>query len=64
MQRQALMGKVETLLPKFNSFSKSKKLEVLLFGIFPENRDYYFINTSIQVAVQHFLLDTKRFENQ
>ena len=64
VQRQSLMGKVEQLLPLFKSFTKTKKLEVLLFGIYPENRDYYYINTSLQKAVQHFLIDTHRFDNQ
>ena len=52
------MSKVEKILPKFGN------LEVLLFGIFPDNLDIYQTNKSLQIAVQQFLISTNRFNNQ
>ena len=62
VQRQTLMGKVEQILSTFKNFTDTNKLEVLLFGMYPEKRDYFMINKSLQVAVQHYLIDTKRFD--
>ena len=36
VQRQTLMGKVEQILSTFKNFTDTNKLEVLLFGIYPE----------------------------
>ena len=58
------MSKVEKLLPKFGSFKDKRKLEILLFGISPDNPDFYQINKSLQIAVQQFLVYTNRFNNQ
>ena len=58
------MSKVEKLLPKFGNFKEKRKLEILLFGIFPDNPDFYQTNKSLQIAVQQFLVSTNRFYNQ
>ena len=63
-ERLTLLSKVENLLPKFKNFTEKKQLQVLLFGLFPDNPDYYQINKSLQIAVQQFLLSTKRFDCQ
>jgi hypothetical protein len=61
IDRQTLMVKVENLLHNFNTFTETKKLQILLFGIYPDNPDYYFINKSLQIAVQQYLISSKRF---
>ena len=43
-ERLTLVSKVEKLLPKFNSFKEKRKLEVWLFGLYPDNPDFYQIN--------------------
>ena len=58
------MSKVETLLPKFGNFKEKLKLEILLFGMYPDNPDFYQTNKYLQIAVQQFLVATKRFNNQ
>ena len=61
-ERLTLLSKVESILPKFKTFTEKRKLDVLLFGIFPDNPDYYQINKSLQISVQQFLVSTKRFD--
>ena len=41
-----------------------KKFDILLFGIYPDNPDYYYINKNLQATVQKFLWGIKRFDNQ
>ena len=60
-ERQILFQLVEHYIPKFSKLSKSKQYDILLFGISPENPDFYTTNTTISIAVQKFILKTKRF---
>ena len=52
------------LFNKFGNFKEKRKLEILLFGIFPDNPDFYQTNKSLQIAVQQFLVSTNRLNNQ
>ena len=63
-ERLTLMGKVENIIPKFCRFTEKRKLEILLFGIHPDNPDYYQQNRSLQIIVSQFLIATKRFDVQ
>ena len=63
-ERLTLFSKVEKLLPKFTSFTERRKLEVLLYGLYPDNPDFYQTNKSLQIAVQQYLISTQRFNNQ
>ena len=58
-ERLTLMSKVETLLPKFGNFTEKQKLEILLFGIYPDNPDFYQTNKYLQIKVQQFLCQLK-----
>ena len=60
-ERQTLFSLVEHYIPKFSNFSKSKKYEVLVMGIHNDNPEYKHTNTTISIAVQNFILKTKRF---
>ena len=63
-ERLTLMSKVETILPNFYKLPEKRKLEVLLFGLHPDNPDYYQLNKSLQIVVSQFLLSIKRFDIQ
>ena len=60
-ERQALFGLIEHYIPKFLNFSKQKKLEIILRGVNIDNDDFISTNISITIAVQNFILQTKRF---
>ena len=56
-----LFGLFEHFIPKFPSFTKAKKLEILLRGFEMDNNDFIQLNTTLTLAVQNFILNTKRF---
>ena len=60
-ERQALFDRVEHYIPKFKSFSKSLKYEILVMGIHSKDPYYYSTNTTISIAVQNFIMKTRRF---
>ena len=59
--RLTLFGQVAHLIPKFQTFTKKRKAEILLHGFQPNIPDYYHTNISLQYHVQNFVLKTKRF---
>ena len=61
-ERQTLFDLVEHYIPNFLKLSKTKQFEILLFGITPENSDFHTTNTTISIAVQKFILKSKRFQ--
>ena len=60
-ERQILFELIEHYIPKFKNLSKQKKLDIILNGIDPENPDFLPTNTTLTIAVQKFILQTKRF---
>ena len=62
-ERQTLFDRVEHFIPKFKSFSKFKKYETLVMGINPKDPYFYTTNTTISIAVQNFIMKTKRFSD-
>ena len=60
-ERQALFGLIEHYIPKFTSFIKSKKLDIIINGFEIKNEDFVPLNTTLTLAVQKFILNTKRF---
>ena len=61
-ERQTLYNLVEHYIPNFSKISKTKQFEILLMGICPENPDFITTNTKISIAVQQYILKTKRFK--
>jgi hypothetical protein len=61
-ERQTLMGKMEQLVFRFNSLSNTKQLQILLYGNHPDNQELYLTNKLIQISVQQFILNSKRFD--
>ena len=60
-ERKSLFNKISEYLPRFQTFSKSKKLEIILSGINLSNTEPDQRNIPIVFAVQNFILKTKRF---
>ena len=60
-ERQTLFDRVEHYIPKFKSLSKSLKYEILVMGINSKDPYYYSTNTTITIAVQNFIMKTRRF---
>ena len=61
-ERQALFDRVEHYIPKFKSFGKLHKYEILVKGINTNDPDFHYTNTSLSIAVQNFIFKTKRFQ--
>ena len=60
-ERQILFDLVEYYIPKFPTFTKSQKFDIILRGFEIDNKEYIGLNTTLTFAVQKFILQTKRF---
>ena len=60
-ERQNLFDLVEYLIPKFSKLNKKQKIEILTRGIDINNPEFVITNIRIFLAVQTFILKTKRF---
>ena len=60
-ERQTLFNLVEHYIPNFPKLNKTKQFDILLLGITPENPEFHTTNTILTIAVQTFILKTKRF---
>ena len=60
-ERQTLYNLVEHYIPHFSKKSKIKQYEILVMGINTDQPEFDSTNTTISIAVQKFILTTKRF---
>ena len=60
-ERIRLFDRMLSILPKFNSFTKKQKIEILLNGIYLKNNFIDCRNIPITFAIQNYILSTKRF---
>ena len=60
-ERRLLLDTIEQLIPKFKNFTAKKKVEILLFGINLDKEEIDSRNVKITLAVQKYILDSKRF---
>ena len=60
-ERQTLYNLVEHYVPQFKTMNKKRKYETLVMGIDPNNLEFTQTNTTISIAVQKFIFETKRF---
>ena len=60
-ERLILFNKIEHHIPKFQNYTKQRKLDIILRGYNPNNADFYQLNRTLTVAVQNYLMQTKRF---
>ena len=56
-----MFGLFEHYIPKFQDFTKTRKLDIILKGFEIQNDDFIQLNTTLTLAVQNFILNTKRF---
>ena len=62
-ERQTLFNQVEHFIPNFKSLGKSSKFKILVMGIDTDDPELNSTNISISIAVQNFILKSKRFPN-
>ena len=60
-ERQNLFNLVEYLIPKFSKLNRKQKFEILTRGIDIDNPEFFTTNIRISLAVQTFIMKTKRF---
>ena len=60
-ERRTLFGLIEHYLPNFTNYTKTKKLDIILKGFEIQNVEFIQLNTTLTLAVQNYLLNTKRF---
>ena len=60
-ERQTLFSLVEHYIPKFTKMNKNAKYELLMTGIKNHDPDYNDLNAKLTIAVQNFIIQTKRF---
>ena len=63
-ERRTLFGIFEHYIPKFVTFSKRKKLDIILNGFDKDNPEIYSTNVKLQIATQSYVLKTQRFEQR
>ena len=60
-ERRTMIGVFEQYLPKFNSYTKNKKLNIIFNGFDRDNTELFKTNVTLQYTVQNFIIKTKRF---
>jgi hypothetical protein len=60
-EHQSLFSLIEHYVPNFNRFNKQKKLDLILKGVNIVNSEFFQTNVTLTLAVQNFILLTKRF---
>ena len=60
-ERQTLYNLVEHYIPQFLNKTKQKQYEILTMGINTDQPEFNSTNATISIAVQKFILSTKRF---
>ena len=60
-ERQVLFNLVEHYIPNFKNFNKKQKLNILLTGINTDDPEIFHLNKTLTIAVQNFIIETKRF---
>ena len=61
VERVTLYNLVKLVLPIFENLPYCKQFDILMFGYKKDNPDFYFVNVKIQLALQKYVLQTKRF---
>ena len=60
-ERRTMIGVFEQYLPKFNTYTKNKKLNIIFNGFDRDNTELFKTNVTLQYTVQNFIIKTKRF---
>ena len=62
-ERQTLFSKIEHYIPNFPNFTKQRKLDLILRGLYIDNSDFLPLNTTLTITAQNYILQTKRFDD-
>ena len=62
LERQYLFDLIEHYIPNFKKLNKKCKLDIIMNGLERDNTEYFHLNTTLTLAVQLYILKTKRFE--
>ena len=57
-ERRTMFGVFEQYLPKFQTYTKNKKLDIILNGFDRDNNDLFKTNVTLQYSVKIFVLKT------
>ena len=60
-ERQILFNLFEHYIPTFKNLNKKQKLNLLLKGLDTDDPEYFILNKTLTIAVQNFIIATKRF---
>ena len=60
-ERRVLLNLFEHFNPTFKNLSRKKKLDMLLTGIKTDDPQFFSLNKTLTIAVQNFIIETKRF---
>ena len=58
-ERRTMIGVLEQYLPKFNTYTKNKKLDIICNGFDKDNIELFKTNVTLQYTVQNFIIKTK-----
>ena len=56
-----MIGVFEQYLPKFNTSTKNKKLNIIFYRYDRDNTELFKTNVTLPYTVQNFIIITKRF---
>ena len=62
-ERRVLFQQIEHFIPHFQRFNRKKKIDIILRGIDIDNQEILSTNISLTIAVQKFIISTKRFSH-
>ena len=60
-ERHILFNLFEHYIPTFKNLNKNRKLDILLAGIKTNDPEFFSLNKTLTIAVQNFIIETKRF---
>ena len=60
-ERRILFDLIEHHVPNFLHFNNKQKIDILLNGIRTDDPDLFYLNKTLTIAVQQFIIATKRF---
>ena len=60
-ERRILFDLIEHHVPNFLHFNNKQKIDILLNGIRKDDPDLFYLNKTLTIAVQQFIIATKRF---
>ena len=60
-QRLTLYGLFEHYIPHFNNLTNKQKHDIILYGYKMDHDEYLYTNTKLTLAVQKYIVNTKRF---